>query len=123
MMRAFAILITALTLCTAALAQWPGPPPAPPIDEDLMLDGGEQILPLRDVLDLVHQRYVGKLLAVRLTPPAPHEHARGAELVYELRLLTKTRNVIYIRMDARSGAYYGAAGKGLVEARRKDNDR
>ena len=58
-----------------------------------------------------------------LTGPTPHERDRGVALVHELRMLTPARDVLRIRIDARSGDFLEVAGAGLTKARRKGHDR
>ena len=50
------------------------------------------------------------------------ERARGVELVHELRLMTRSRDVLLIRLDARTGAFLEVAGSGMTEARRRRDD-
>ncbi|TRW92139.1 Cys/Met metabolism pyridoxal-phosphate-dependent enzyme [Paracoccus sp. M683] len=73
-------------------------------------------LPLHEAARLVAERYQGRLLAARLTPPTRHERDLGVELVTELRLLTPARNLLAIRLDARNGRFLDVAGVGQTEA-------
>ena len=57
-----------------------------------------------------------------LAPARPEERARGVELVHELRLMTRSRDVLLIRLDARTGAFLEVAGSGMTEARRRRDD-
>ncbi|CAM3199773.1 Uncharacterized membrane protein YkoI [Paracoccus aminovorans] len=89
-------------------------------------DLGQQdyrVLPLKRAAQIVAERFRGRLIAARLVPPRPEERARGVVLVHQLRLLTPARDVLAIRLDARSGAFLEVAGAGLTEARRKGNAR
>ena len=76
------------------------------------------ILPLHRAAGIVAERFRGRLIAARLVPPRPDERARGVVLVHRLRLLTPARDVLEIRLDARSGAFLEVAGAGLTRARR-----
>lgn len=76
-------------------------------------------LPLNEAARIVAERYQGRLIAARLAPPTPHERGLGVELVEELRLLTPTRNLLMIRLDARDGRFLDIAGIGQIEALRK----
>lgn len=82
-----------------------------------------RILPLRRAAEIVQSRFRGRLIAARLMPPRPDERARGVVLVHELRLLTPSRDVLVVRLDAHDGKFLEVAGKGLTKARRKDEDR
>lgn len=86
---------------------------------DLTQFSGFDVLPLGRAHDLVQSRFYGRLIAARLTGPSSREHERGAELVYEMRLLTPRRDVLIIRLDARSGEFLEVAGAGLTQARRQ----
>ncbi|WP_347267262.1 hypothetical protein [Paracoccus sp. (in: a-proteobacteria)] len=84
-------------------------------------DLGQQdfrIISLHRAAEIVQTRYRGRLVAARLVAPFPEERARGVVLVHELRLLTPARDVLVIRLDARSGAFLETAGAGLTAARR-----
>lgn len=85
---------------------------------DMIRLHGFDVLPLSEVARIAAQRFEGKLISARLMPPSPAEHARGVELVHELRLLTPDRDVLLLRLDARSGDFLEAAGAGLTRARR-----
>ena len=76
-------------------------------------------LPLHEAARLVGERYHGRLIAARLAPPTAHERGLGVELVEELRLLTPARNLLMIRLDARSGRFLEIAGIGQIEALKK----
>lgn len=77
-----------------------------------------RVLPLHRAAGIVAERFRGRLIAARLVPPRPDERARGVVLVHRLRLLTPARDVLEIRLDARSGAFLEVAGAGLTRARR-----
>ena len=80
---------------------------------------GADILPLKRAVQIVEQRFRGRLIAARLVPPRPRERARGVVLVHQLRLLTPARDVLAIRLDAQTGAFLEVAGAGITKARRK----
>lgn len=81
------------------------------------------VLPLKQAFHIVERRFRGRLIAARLVPPTPRERQRGTVLVHQLRLLTPSRDVLVIRLDAQTGAFLEVAGAGLAEARRKGNSR
>lgn len=76
-------------------------------------------LPLNEAARLVGERYHGRLIAARFLPPNAHERDLGVELVEELRLLTPARNLLMIRLDARTGRFLDVAGVGQIEALKK----
>lgn len=87
-----------------------------------MVQPGFRVMPLHDAAQIALGRFRGRLIAARLKPPTPEERARGVELVHELKLMTQTRDVLRVRLDARTGAFLEVAGTGLTEARRKNGD-
>lgn len=128
--RQTALVVTlACVLLGLSLPQGPRADPghvrdAPAIHEEFdgFADPGFRVLPLREAVQIAHQRFRGKLIAARLKPPSPQERARGVELVHELKLLTEARDVLRIRLDARTGAFLEVAGSGLTKARRRNGD-
>lgn len=92
-------------------------------DLELLETPGFRVISLQEASRIAAERFRGRLIAARLDRPSMQEHARGVDLVHELRLLTKTRNVLLIRLDARTGAFLEVAGEGLTEARRRKGDR
>lgn len=78
-------------------------------------------MPLRRAVEIALARFDGRVIAARLTGPLPGERDRGVVLVQELRLLTPDRDVLRIRLDARTGAFLDVAGRGLAKARKKGN--
>ncbi|WP_022706337.1 PepSY domain-containing protein [Paracoccus zeaxanthinifaciens] len=79
---------------------------------------GFRPMPMRRIAGAVMARYQGRLIAVATVPPTPEEHDLGAQLVYELRLLTPARDVLNIRVDARTGRFLEVAGRDILKARR-----
>ncbi|MEF9605111.1 hypothetical protein O4J55_23430, partial [Paracoccus sp. PXZ] len=75
--------------------------------------------PLNRAVEIVGERFRGRLIAARIVPPTAQERARGVILVHELRLLTPKRDVLLIRLDAHSGDFLEVAGAGLTDARKK----
>lgn len=97
---------------------WEGeflPPDLPPGAEEF------RVVPLRRAVEIALARFDGRVIAARLTGPLPGERERGVVLVQELRLLTPDRDVLRIRLDARTGAFLDVAGRGLAKARKKGN--
>lgn len=108
------ILVLAVMAPLAALPQ-PAPPAAPPPDPWAT---SFQPQPFHRMAEAVTARYDGRLVAAETRPPRPAERAAGVELVYEFRLLTTQRNILNIRVDARTGRFLEVAGRGQLEARR-----
>ena len=104
------ILALALKAPLAALPQ-PAPPPDPWATSC-------QPQPFHRMAEAVTARDDGRLVAAETRPPRPAERAAGVELVYEFRLLTTQRNILNIRVDARTGRFLEVAGRGQLEARR-----
>ena len=75
-------------------------------------------LPFHRMAEAVGARYAGRLVAAETRPPHPFERAQGVELVYEFRLLTPERNLLDLRLDARTGRFLDVSGRGQIEARR-----
>lgn len=97
---------------------WEGeflPPDLPPGAEEF------RVVPLRRAVEIALARFDGRVIAARLTGPLLGERDRGVVLVQELRLLTPDRDVLRIRLDARTGTFLDVAGRGLAKARKKGN--
>lgn len=110
-----------------ALADPEGPDQREELDDpdyefEMLEHPGYRIIPLHEAAELATDRFRGRLIAARLRPPRPEERERGVDLVHELRLLTPGRDVLLIRLDARTGAFLEVRGAGLAEARRKHGD-
>lgn len=75
-------------------------------------------LPFHEIAKAVTDQYQGRLVAAETRPPRPPERALGAELIYQFRLLTPDRNLLNIRVDARTGRFLEVAGRGQLSARR-----
>lgn len=94
--------------------------PAPPLripdlpDTDAMAE----ILPMHQAVRLAAQRFHGKPLDIALIPARPAEAASGVLLVYRLRMLTGSRDVLDIRMDAVSGRVLELSGADLAGVHR-----
>lgn len=133
MRRLAPILIVLLAVAALLLAAAPRPhaPPARPQLSDAarpMVIGGAAAqdfrpLPFHQLAERVHGRYRGRLIGAGVARPTPHERDLGAALVYEFRLLTPQRNLLRIRMDARSGRFLEVAGRGQVQALRPAAER
>ncbi len=105
----------------AGFSDDPGHDWAPEFDR--LGDNEYRLIPLRRAIEIASARFDGRVIAARLTGPTPHERDRGVALVHELRMLTPARDVLRIRIDARSGDFLEVAGAGLTKARRKGHDR
>lgn len=62
--------------------------------------------PFHELAQRVTDRYEGRLIAVRMMPPTPHERELGAALVYEFRLLTPHRNLLVICLMPAPAAFW-----------------
>ncbi|WP_405406119.1 PepSY domain-containing protein [Paracoccus sp. Ld10] len=104
------LLVLVLMAPLAALSQ-----PVSPTDP---WGSSFQPQPFHRMAEAVTARYHGRLVAAETRPPLPEERAAGVELIYEFRLLTAQRNILNIRVDARTGRFLDVAGRGQLEARR-----
>lgn len=102
-------LALCLLPCATAVAQDLGPPAVV-----------EQFrpLPFHELAAAVFDRYAGRLLAAEARPPLPDERRLGADLVYQFRILTPERNLLDIRIDARTGRFLSVTGRGQLAARK-----
>lgn len=131
MRRRPALLVLTLLLASAGLAAlwFRPPPPLPPSPvprHHIAAPANAQDFrpqPFHELAERVHDRYRGRLIGVQIAPPTPDERDLGAELVYEFRLMTPQRNLLRIRLDARSGRFLEVAGRGQIEALRKGGSR
>ena len=118
-------LLAALALAPAAFSDERKRGHGPPWPEDWAPEFDSlgrhdfRILPLNRAVEIVGERFRGRLIAARIVPPTAEERARGVILVHELRLLTPKRDVLLIRLDAHSGDFLEVAGAGLTDARKK----
>ena len=103
--------IRALALCLLTCAPAQAQDVAPQIIEQF------RPLPLHQVAAAVSERYAGRLLAADTRAPRPEERDLGAELVYQFRLVTPQRNLLDIRIDARTGRFLSVSGRGQLAAR------
>ena len=100
-----------------ARASAPPRAPAPPFDGERA-----EVLPLHQAVRRATRRFHGKPLDITLTAPRPDERAAGVVLVYQLRMLTRSRDVLDIRMDALSGDFLELRGADLSNVRRGKDD-
>lgn len=75
-------------------------------------------LPFHEIAAAVSDRYDGRFLAAEMQPPSPAERDLGAALVYQFRLATPQRNLLDIRVDARTGRFLSVTGRGQLAARK-----
>ncbi|WP_147457580.1 PepSY domain-containing protein [Paracoccus alkanivorans] len=75
--------------------------------------------PLHRIAEAVTDRYEGRIIAAEVRPPLPRERLAGVQLIYEIRLITPQRNLLNIRLDARTGRFLEIAGRGQIEARKR----
>jgi uncharacterized membrane protein YkoI len=110
MIRTLSLMIlTALPLTVAAQDM------VPLIQQDVASDF--RPLPLRQIVRTVVARYAGRPVAVDIKTPSDSERALGAQLVYQVRLLTADRNLLDIRLDASNGRFLQVSGRGQLQAR------
>lgn len=95
----------------AEMLDW-APEFGPPLAQEF------RVIALRRAIEIASARFHGRVIAARLTGPTPNERARGAVLVQELRMLTPARDVLRIRLDARTGDFLEVAGRGVTRARK-----
>ncbi|MDS9467977.1 hypothetical protein RGQ15_10410 [Paracoccus sp. MBLB3053] len=93
------------------------------LEFEMMEDPGLRVMPLQDAMHIAMARFHGRLIAARLRAPRPEEHERGVQLVHELKLLTRERDVLLIRLDAQTGAFLEVRGSGLTRARRSTREK
>ncbi|WP_200687953.1 PepSY domain-containing protein [Paracoccus caeni] len=113
-------ILTVLMLALAAPAALPAfAQQLPPEPDGTLLPHSDRFrpLPFHEIATLVGERYAGRMLAAQTRQPSPEERASGAQLVYEFRLLTPQRNLLIIRLDARTGRFLDVAGRGQIKAR------
>lgn len=78
-------------------------------------------MPFHELARRVGERYRGRLIGAEIMRPSPHERDLGAALIYEFRLITPQQNLLRIRMDARDGRFMEIAGRGQLQALRKND--
>lgn len=115
MHRLAPILVALLMMPTLAVGQDIAPPSEATIN-------AFRPLPLHEIAESVTTRYRGRIIAADIRPPHPPERQLGAELIYELRLITPQSNLLNIRLDARTGRFMEVAGRGQIEARKPTQD-
>lgn len=110
------MILRALLLCLL--------PCAPAVGQDLPREMPPAVidqfspLPLHEAAAAIAARYEGRLVAADMRPPRPEERDLGAELVYRFRLVTPQRNLLDIRIDARTGRFLSVTGRGQLAARK-----
>lgn len=80
-------------------------------------------LPVHQLAARIEARYQGRLVGAYPDRPTAREQALGASLVYDFRLITPQRNLLKIRLDARTGRFLEVAGQGQLQALRETKDR
>lgn len=124
----FLALAAALAVAVPPVVTGDEPPRHRPLPAQHASDGGTLDmldLPVFDVMPMhraareVGERFDGRIIGMTLLPPRGTEAERGVELVYGFRLLTRGRDVIEIRMDARTGRFLDIRGNDLASARRR----
>lgn len=131
-----AALVAALVLALAGLAvsrHSPGPrhahPPtgtAPmprgldlgPQDEERFAGPIDDVMPMHQAVRQAIRRFDGKVLDIALVP----QRGGNSPLIYRIRILTRSRDVVDIRMDALTGRFLEVRGADLRAARTNERD-
>lgn len=100
----------------AGMSPFPGPPALDPGDP--LAGPMADLLPMHRAVQLATRRFDGKPLDIALVAPTAEDSAAGAVLVYRLRMLTRSRDVVEIRMDALDGRFLELRGADLGKVRR-----
>lgn len=77
----------------------------------------EDVIPMHRAVRLAMHRFGGKVLDIALVP-APSGTPNSYPLVYRIRILTRSRDVLDIRMDAFTGRFLELRGADIAAARR-----
>ena len=96
---------------------------APALPPDLAVSPDGLDGPMIEVVRLAARRFHGKPLDVTLVAPRPDEAAAGVTLVYRVRMLTRSRDVLDIRMDALDGRFLELSGSDLAGVHRNAKDK
>lgn len=132
------VVALALSLALLALTHGPGPrrhpvhPPADtvalpraldlgPLDEAPFAGRTDEVMPMHRAVRLALRRFDGKVLDIGLVP-APPGIADAHPLIYRIRILTRSRDVLDIRMDAFTGRFLELRGADIGAARRTRKD-
>lgn len=86
-------------------------------------DPGEQqdqqaLLPITQAMAAATARFAGQIVAAELQPGRAEDMA---DIVYAFRLLTERGDMLALRVDAVSGQILEVDGRGLVDARRRND--
>ena len=114
------VLATALLIALATLAgtafTFMAPPPLAQTGLAGAPEGGA--IPMHLAVLRAQDRFIGRVLDIAPRPATPAESEAGIALVYRLRMVTPRRDVLDIRMDARTGRFVDVRGPDLAAARR-----
>ena len=75
-------------------------------------------LPMHTAAGRAAAQFAARPISIRLVPRAPDDPP-GLDIAYQIRLLTRGRQVIDVRMDAVTGRIVELRGADLAAARRK----
>lgn len=78
----------------------------------------DDVLPMHRAVRLATRRFDGKVLDIALLP----QPDGGSPLIYRIRILTRSRDVVDIRMDALTGRFLEVRGADLGAARANGKD-
>lgn len=92
-----------------------------PMDEAPFAGGTDEVMPMHQAVRLALRRFEGKVLDIALMPGAPGAADTHA-LIYRIRILTRSRDVLDIRMDAFTGRFLELRGADIGAARRTRRD-
>lgn len=89
-----------------------------PQDEDRFAGPLDEVMPMHRAVRLALRRFDGKVLDIDLAP----QPGAASPLVYRIRILTRSRDVLDIRMDALTGRFLDVRGADLGAARANGKD-
>lgn len=89
-----------------------------PQDEERFGGPVREVMPMHQAVRQALRRYDGKVLDIALLP----QRGGASPLVYRIRILTRSRDVVDIRMDALTGRFVEVRGADLGAARSNGKD-
>lgn len=89
-----------------------------PQDEERFTGPIKDVMPMHQAVRRAMRRFDGKVLDIALVP----QRGGGSPLIYRIRILTRSRDVVDIRMDALTGRFLEVRGADLGAARMNEKD-
>lgn len=89
-----------------------------PQDEERFAGPLEEVMPMHQAVRRAVRRFDGKVLDIALVP----QRRADSPLIYRIRILTRSRDVVDIRMDVLSGRFLEVRGADLGAARATGKD-